>query len=191
MQAVGHVIGCYTNIKTGKETEVFRQKNLILYEGADIMAGLLSGDRKFFPSHMYFAYENKDSAPTAPSFQRDGGTSYFSTLSESVPTQDWLRVPIITTPRISVIGSNYSGNAVTFSASSASSDSLRGESPEQNYFAASGVDGASRVYSVALVSATNPNTKSGDKVFSRLNLSSPLTVTSGHHLTFYWIIKFN
>jgi hypothetical protein len=192
MQAIGEVVGCYTNIKTGKEIQFFRQKNLIMYEAADIMAGLLSGDSRFFPSHMYFVYENTDGGITSPpAITRADGKSYFSSISGSDPAQDWLRVPITTRPRVSVIGEDYSGNAVTFAASSASSDSLAGESPEKNYFSASGDNGPSKVFSLALVAATNPNTKAEDKIFSRLSLSTPMTILAGHHLTFYWIIKFN
>lgn len=192
MQAIGRVIGCYTNQKTGRETRIFDKKNLILYEGADIMAGLLSGDRRFFPSHMYFVYENTNSIITSPpATTRADGRAFFASIAGSSPNQDWLRVPMISTPKLSIIGEEYAGNVVTFSASSAASDTLEGESPAHNYFASSGGDGPSKVFSLALVSALNPNTNKDDKVFSRLDLDSPMSVLAGHHLTFYWTIKFS
>jgi hypothetical protein len=191
MQAVGHVIGCLTNAKSGLETQVFQQKNLIMHEGADIMAGLLSGDMRFVPSHMYFLYENTNSPITPPpELTRADGRSFFASITGSSPNQDWLRVPIITRPRISIVGEEYSGNVVTFSASSAASDTLQGESPAHNYFGSSGANGPSKVFSLALVAGVNPNTNREDKIFSRLNLQTPMSLPAGHHLTFYWMIKF-
>lgn len=197
MQALGEVIGCYTNAKTGRHTEVFHQKNLILYQGADIMAGLLAGNISFAPSHMYFQYENTSGALSSfPTPGREDGRDFFTTIDGITPVQDWLRVPIITTPRISAIHAAgqenlFTGNAATFTGSSAASDTLVGESPAHNYFAASGANGPSKVFALALVAAVNPNTNRDDRVFSRLTLSSPMEVISGHHLTFFWTIKFN
>jgi hypothetical protein len=191
MQAVGHVTGYLVNTQTGVETRIFEQKNLIMNEGADIMAALLSGDTRFAPSHMYFLYENTNSAVTTPpTIERADGRSFFASISGASPDQDWLRVPILTRPRLSTSGAEFSGNMVTFAASSAASDTLVGESPAHNYFASSGVNGPSKVFSLALVAAPNPNTNRDDKVFSRLHLETPISLPAGHHLTFYWSIKF-
>lgn len=197
MHAIGEVIGCYTNTITGKETQVFHKKNLILNEGADIMAGLLSGDARFFPSHMYFHFENTNTAITTPAaITRADGGDFFRSIDGDDPPHDWLRVPLITTPRLSItnpVGETgvFRGNCVTFSSSSATSETLEGESPLHRYFASSGDDGPSKVFGLALVSETIPGSKSGDRVFSRLNLGTPQVMVDGSHLTFYWIIKFN
>lgn len=197
MQAVGEVQGFYTNKVTGAEVRFMHQKNLILNEGADVMAALLAGQRGFAPSHMYFHYENTNGViTTPPSITRADGGSFFRSLDGQDPPQDWLRVPIITNPKITVsnpVGQTgvYQGNSVIFSASSAASESLVGETPQHRYFAASGADGPSKVFGLALVSETTPGIKTGDKVFSRLALEAPSVMLAGNHLTFYWIIKFN
>jgi hypothetical protein len=197
MQAVGEVIGCYTNRITGRETVIFRKKNLILNEGADIMAALLAGDVRAFPSHMYFHFENTNSTVTPPAeITRADGGAFFRSIDGSSPPHDWLRVPIITNPRISILNPPgqsgvFGGNVVTFSASSAASDSLAGESPLHRYFASNGGDGPSKVFGLALASEINAGNKVGDRVFSRLALETPQVMIDGSHLTFYWIIKFN
>ncbi len=197
MRAVGEVIGCYTNRITGRETVIFHKKNLILNEGADIMAGLLAGDTRFFPSHMYFHFENTNGSvtPAAEITRADGG-GFFRSIDGVTPPHDWLRVPIITNPKISILNPAgqtgiFGGNVVTFSASSAASDTLAGESPEHRYFASSGDDGPSKVFGLALAAQTVAGTKAGDRVFSRLALDTPQLMVDGSHLTFYWIIKFN
>jgi hypothetical protein len=189
MQAVGEVIGCYTNRITGRETVIFRKKNLILNEGADIMAALLAGDVRAFPSHMYFHFENTNSTVTPPAeITRADGGAFFRSIDGSSPPHDWLRVSILNPPGQSGV---FGGNVVTFSASSAASDSLAGESPLHRYFASNGGDGPSKVFGLALASEINAGNKVGDRVFSRLALETPQVMIDGSHLTFYWIIKFN
>lgn len=197
MHAIGEVRGCYTNRVTGVEYTFMHQKNLILHEGADLMASLSSGDRYAVPSHMYFHYENTNGSITSqPTVARADGGSYFRSLDGVTPPHDWLRVPIISTPKISIVESSeetgsFAGNTVTFSASSAASSSLTGESPQARYFASSGDDGPSKVFGLALVAQGAGGTKASDRVFSRLSLSTPSVMLDGNHLTFYWIIKFN
>lgn len=197
MQAVGEVVGCYTNQITGRETVVFRKKNLIMNEGADIMAGLLSGDARFFPSHMYFHFQNTSGSIATPAaITRADGGGFFRSIDGVSPPHDWLRVPIITNPKVSIINpigqsGVFGGNTVTFSASSAASDTLAGESPQHRYFASSGGDGPSNVFGLALASEVIAGNKAGDRIFSRLSLETPQVMISGSHLTFYWIIKFN
>lgn len=194
MHAVGEITACYTSIATGRVTEILKQKNLILFDAADVMASLLAGKSGFSPSHMYFHYENTNGAPVAaPAITRSAGRTFFEGLS-GADNIDWLRVPIITTPKLSKVPDNsadYANNAIVFNASSGASETLAGESPAQNYFAAAGADGPSKVISVALVSAPTPSNNKLDKVFSRVNLTAPLSMQPGHHLTFYWLIKFN
>lgn len=195
MHAVGQIIAKYTSIITGRETEVLKQPNLILFEAADIMAGLLAGNMSLVPSHMYFQYENTNGTPAGPgALARGDGRADFNSISGVSPAEDWLRVPIITNARLSRVPDNsadYVNNAITFNASSASSETLVGESPAHNYFAASGVNGPSKITSVALVAAPVPSNNKLDKLFSRVNLSAALPMQPGHHITIYWTIKFN
>ena len=54
MHIVGRVQAGYTNPNTGIFSEVVDQKNLIVYEAADIMASLITGDYTRQISYMYF-----------------------------------------------------------------------------------------------------------------------------------------
>ena len=195
MRATGEITACYQNIRTGRITPVLRQKNLILFEGADIMAGLLAGNPLLVPSYMYLQYHNTSGTVlTPPAITRGDGRSYFNSITGTSPKQDWLRIPIITTPKVLVTpddSSDYQGNGVIFTGSSAASQTLLGESPAHNYYAASGANGPSNVFALALAAAPVPQNGALDKLFSRINLTTPLAMQPGSHLTFYWAISFN
>jgi hypothetical protein len=196
MEFTGHVTAGYKNKRTGLFTPVLEQKNLILYGAADIVAGLLNGDNTLRLSHMYFQYQNTSGDVTiTPSLDRSSGRADFSptALTGAGPDyEDWLRVPSVTQGRIfqSPTGSaNYAGNNLYLTATSAAAPAQVGNSPAHNYFAASGGNGPSKIFSVALVSAPNPNDSSTDKIFSRLNLITPLTVLAGSHPCMFWSIR--
>ena len=202
MHIVGRVQAGYTNPNTGIFSEVVDQKNLIVYEAADIMASLITGDYTRQISYMYFEYINSPSGSTytPPAVTREDGRSYFDNFSGvgiNGEKLDYIRVPIITTPKIFQSPSQspeYTGNAVYFSTTSAAVGAVGGifgQSSSQRYFSSNGLDGPSNIYSVSLVSATNPNHAAQDKVFSKLNLSTPLTVLSGSNPTIYWSIRFS
>lgn len=202
MHIVGRVQAGYTNPNTGIFSELIDQKNLIVYGAADIMASLISGDHSYKISHMYFEYINSPNGSTyvPPTITRNDGRSYFDNFT-GVGTNgeklDYIRVPIITSPKIfksPAQSQEYSGNAVYFNATSAAVGSvgaIAGESPSKRYFSSNGVDGPSSIYSVSLVSTPNAEHASQDKVFSKLNLSTPLTVLSGSNPTIYWSIRFS
>jgi hypothetical protein len=202
MHIVGRVQAGYTNPNTGIFSEVLDQKNLIVYEAADIMASLITGDYKRQISYMYFEYINSPSGSTyvPPTITRNDGREYFDNFTGvglNGEKLDYIRVPIITTPKIfnsPPQSEEYSGNAVYFNTTSAAVGAIggiRGESPSNRYFSSNGIDGPSNIYSVSLVSAYNPDHASEDLVFSKLNLSTPLTVLSGSNPTIYWSIRFS
>ena len=187
-----------------KITNVFNpfliQKNLIMYGAADVMARLVSGDCRYSISHMYYHYINTSSTPTvSPIGSRADGISFFENISDS--TEDWLRIPILTSAKIdkyydyNIAGTYnevYSGNMATFVASSASHPSQAGESntDPSNYFAHTGSNGPSKIIGVALACAPEPQNKYSDVVFSRLALSSPITVQENSYIDCFWSIAF-
>lgn len=202
MHIVGQVQAGYTNSQTGIFTPVLDEKNLVTYQAADIMAGLVAGGHKYQISHMYFEYINSSSGSSyvAPSITRSSGRNYYDDFSGdglSGEKIDYIRVPIITNPKLfqsPVNSPEYKANGAYFSATSAAVGtigSIHGQSPLSRYFASSGSDGPSSIYSVALVSAPVENHASEDLVFSRLNLSTPLTVLSGSQPTIYWSLRFS
>lgn len=57
-------------------------KNLVVYNGGDILAQLLAGNCQYRISHMYFGFENTAGAPTpAPADRSDTADSAFHSLS--------------------------------------------------------------------------------------------------------------
>jgi hypothetical protein len=182
MQAQGH-IQLFIE-KGGQRTIVHEQKNLILFEGADIMSLLLSGDSRHKIAGVYFEYKNGTPSPTT--ITRSMGRTSFNSIT-GVDGVDWLRIPIISTPLTFSSAADYAANIVTFSATSAVSETMAGESATHNAF----TPGTSQVYSLALVSMPDKNNSQLDKVFARTNLAAALTVPTGFHLGAHWSIKFN
>lgn len=194
MHAVGHIIACLQDAKTGHmSAPILRKKNLILFEGADIMAGLLAGRNGFAVSHMYFQYRNTaDTFVVDNPITRGSGRTSFDAIVGDDPPEDWLRVPIITTPQLTKIpddSADYDANAAWFCATSAASATLVGESPTHNAFTSSGPT-PSKVFSVALVAAPAAADSKQDRVLSRVNLDDPVELPPGKHIVFFWMIKF-
>lgn len=192
-QIRGDVVIGLRNAKTNTFTPLIQKKNLIMFGAADIMAHLLGGDSRYAVSHMYYQYQNISGSVTASaSFTRADGITDFLSIDGSDQT-DWLRIPIITAGKVDsypVDSTQYSGNAVTFVATSASSSTQTGESASENYFADSGDDGPSKVYAIALAAALSPADKTKDIVFSRLELDTPITVEAGNYIDCFWQIAF-
>ena len=182
-----------TNDKTGLFSPICEQKNLVMYEGADIIAGLLAG-QPLQLSHMYFHYCNGTFVePVNIGSNRALGRSWFYNnipgSGNANSTQDWLRVPIITTPKLFKSPSdsaNYNNNGIYLTATSAASTSKTGESSANLPFS-SGAN--SKVLAVALVSATDPSDYRKDKIFSRVTLTDYITVASGSQPTIFWSVQ--
>lgn len=196
MQLSAIVTPCYRNILTGKETPLFDQKNLHMFGCADIMARLLNGEMNYRISHMYFQYQNTNSSPSVnPTQVRSKTRASFDSISGGAPNyEDWLRVPIITLGKIQKVPDtteDYDGNAVIFNATSAASETMAGESPAHNYYASSGANGPSKIVAAYLVAAPKGSESKGDIVFSGVTLTSPVTMQPGHHISIYWMQKFN
>lgn len=197
---IGSVTMGHRNIKTNAFTPIFHKKNLIMYGAADIMAKLVSGDNRYSISHMYYHYVNTSVTPSVSEVNsRADGISFFSTLGNT--TEDWIRIPILTSAKIDTFyeynpgeeyNNVYAGNMATFVATSASHPTQQGESnaSPSNYFAYSGGNGPSKIIGVALASSPDPSNKYKDIVFSRLSLSSPITVQENSYIDCFWSIAF-
>lgn len=197
---IGRVTLGVRNAKTNAFTPLFHKKNLIMYGAADIMAKLISGDNRFAISHMYYHYVNTANSPSinqVPS--RADGINFFSSLGST--TEDWIRIPILTSAKIDTYydynpedayNNVYNGNMSTFVATSASHPTQQGESNASpaNYFASIGDNGPSKIVGVALASSPDPSNKYKDIVFSRLSLSSPITVQENSYIDCFWSIAF-
>ena len=194
------VLAGYRNNQTGLFSPVCEQKNLVLFEGADIIAALLAGDTTAQLSHMYFHYQNKPalsalSAGLPPVLDRSMGRSSFAEITGASPNfEDYLRVPIITAPRPFRSPSDsvdYQANGLYLTATAGASETMQGESPAHNYFGAGGDPdhGPSTIFDAALVAARDPKLPSLDRVFSRVTLATPLTFQEGSQPTIFWSVR--
>jgi hypothetical protein len=188
--ASGEIVAGYRDIKSGKFTPVIHKKNLITFGGADVLAKLISGDNRYAISGMYFKFQNTNDVPSEDSIDRSDNLSHFLNSSNFTESKDWLRVPIITTGKISqnpYNSSDYSGNRVTFVATSAAVDQV-GEFG--NVFSSSSGDGPSKVFSLALVSMVESADKTKDVVFARTNIT-PIIAVENSYIDVFWTVTFN
>lgn len=145
------------------------QLNSHLYEWGHIVARTLAGDRSYRINAMYVEYENVASpgdTVSIPTFDRAGGVDYYQTSLESSPTRDFLRVPLIAVPEISIedgfedyFEAEVSGNKLTVFAQTQGSSGFHGR-------AFNDVSN-SKVCGAALVSARDWQDPSQDRVFAR------------------------
>jgi len=169
------------------------------------MAGLLAGDPASQISHMYLQFENSNSTANPPVvadvLTRSSGLDELvaATAADGMsPYRDWLRVPLLSTPKIIKVPdstSSYSGNGVIFSTSSGASSTMTGECGIP--FGSTGANGPSWIFSVALVAAGSISNSGQDKIFSRVNLldsagnPAPIAPRPGSQLAFFWMLTFN
>jgi hypothetical protein len=199
----GFVTIGYRNKSTGTFSPIHHQKNLVMYGAADIMARLVSGDVRYSISHMYYHYQNTNSNLSIdPITDRSSGADFFRSINaESIgsSTEDWLRIPIITSAKIDKYPNDPSlnqfyefGNMATFIATSASHPTQVGESSEQYPFgdASETINGPSKIKGVALVASPSPSDKNQDIVFSRLALTTPITVQANSYIDCFWGLAF-
>lgn len=159
--------------------------NLILFGGADILAALLAG-RGSSVNAMYMEYKNlvSPSTPiTPPTFDREGGISYYNGLSGS-PDIDFLRIPLTVNSTIESSDVVYGGNQVVFFGVSEGTTGFHGKP----FIDTSN----SAVFGAGLVAAADLGDQSQDIVFSRIysGIDKVLKV-SGHQIGITWTIRFN
>jgi hypothetical protein len=189
----GHAGLGYFHARTGRFAALPESKNLTTHAAADIVAGLLNGDASLAISHMYFRYRNTSSSlGSPPAITRSTGRADYTAITGAGPNyEDYLRVPIVSQGKIfryPETTTDYSGNAVYFTANSALS-SLQGESPAHNYFAASGANGPSKIFQIALVAAPVPADPNQDRVFAVLNPSSSYTYLANSYPGAFWVMR--
>jgi len=166
--------------------KVIVRENDVMFEGADIMAQLLSGHSEFAVSTMYLEFKNL-AAPgdviVPPVFDRTGGVDYYNGLIGS-PDIDFLRVPLLIGPTLSSSGSSYAGNQVTFYAQSEGTTGFHGKT-----FDASA---NSAVFGAALVSTPSPSDQSQDRVWARLYTGiDKVLKQTGYEIGVTWMARFN
>lgn len=148
--------------------------NTVLYEWGFIAAKTIGhGDPTYRINTMYIEFSNVTDpadAVSLPSFTRDEGLSYYTGLSGS-STNDYLRVPLIGQPTISIesgfesyFTEGVDGNLLTFFAQSAGGSGVHSKT-----FANSS---NSKIFGAALVAAPVNADATKDIVFSRAYFAS-------------------
>jgi len=100
--------------------------NLYLYQGADMAARVVSGDRDYRIAAMYLEFENQVvPAPiTPPTYDRTGGIDYYTSLAAP---RDYLRIPLAIAPTFDTTDvALYAHNKVTYFAVSAGTAGVNG-----------------------------------------------------------------
>jgi len=170
--------------QTGEIKHLVEQKNLIPYQGADVLARALAGDVTYAAGAMYFEYENTAGAPTIPSPQRDEDISYYLDTLNLSATKDYVRVPLVIPAGFSSSDSDkYDGNQATFFAITSGTQGTHGKAFSN---AAN-----SKVYGVALAATPTPAQYTSDLLFSRsYDGFDPVPKEDGYQIGAQYLIRF-
>jgi hypothetical protein len=169
--------------KTGIIKKMVAQPNLIAYQGADILAKLISGDITWQIGAMFFEFENTAGVPTRPSPQRDENIDYYIDDLSLEPNKDYVRVPLIIPAALTAQNSNYDGNQATFFAVTSGVTGIHGKTFAQG--------SNSKVYGVALAATPTVAEYTQDKLFSRSYSGfDPVPKEDGHQIGAQYLIRF-
>ena len=171
------------NEQTGIITKMAAQPNIIPFEGADILARLMSGDISYKPGAFLFEFENTAGAPSIPSPVRSEDSSYYINDLSLEVAKDYMRIPLIIPPGVSASGGDYSGNQVTFFAMTSGMVGIHGKTFDQAV--------NSKVYGVALVATPTVTEYTQDHLFSRSYTGfDPVAKEDGHSVAAQYMIRF-
>ena len=156
---IGTGVLSWVDIKTGRVRVTEKFKNLVVYEGIDLLGKLLAGE-DYEINTVYFEFNNGGAIPVVP--DPTEGRSYYQGLeTDGDDNHGYLRVGLQGSPVLSASDtSKFATNRVTFNASSQGAAGMRGATA---FSAAAG----SVVFGIALVSAPDVDDPTQDIVFSR------------------------
>ncbi len=172
------------NEKTGEIQKMVEQKNIIPYQGADVMARVLAGDITWAPGAVYFEYENTAGVVTVPTPVRDENIDYYLSTLALEAAKDYIRIPLVVPAAFTASGADYEGNQVTFWAVTSGTTGVHGKAFDKS------VD--SKVYGVALAATPTPDQYTLDKLFSRSYTGfDPVPKEDGYQIGSQYLIRFN
>lgn len=175
------------NKTTGESELVVSKKNMILYQGSDLMAQALAGVKYAKIAFMYMGYKTTADIEgfTPPTIDRQYSNK-FSDYNNVDGLEDlgYLRLPIAYTPSY-LATTNYQSNTVIFT-SIVSNNSSAYSGAE---FLDSSSETPSYLFEVALVAALNPSSSVNDIIFSRADFE-PIVYDSNYNLTLTWGVQF-
>ena len=153
----------------------YSEKNLVVHSGADVLAALLAGNNDYRITYAYIEYENTVGAPTPLPIDRANNTAE---LHGMTAPQDFLRAPLSALPMRSPTSADYTGNQVTFHATSSST---AGTINALSFGAAAN----SQVIAVSLIASPGSGF-SQDVLYARHVLASPQSVTGLGQVSVTW-----
>jgi len=170
--------------KTGTIKQMVAQSNIIPYQGADVLARVLSGNVNYKAAAMLFEFENTAGVPTIPSPQRAEGIDYYLDDLALSLTKDYLRIPLVIPAGFSSSDSTrYNGNQATFFAITSGTAGIHGRAFDHS------VD--SQVYGVGLVATPTPTQSTSDLLFSRsYDGFDPVPKEAGYSIGGQYMIRF-
>lgn len=182
------------NTQTGVSELVIDKKNLILYQGSDLLALALGGVKNAKISNLYVGYTNialEDAWAISPlSINKDYSTQPFSAYGSSGAPfnlhSGYLRLPLSYAPMYQASSSDYTSNQVIFSATIGTNVTATGGEAFQYVQSSSS---PSHVHEVALAAALDPGNPAKDLFFSRASFT-PIPVDQNYNLAISWGIQF-
>ena len=182
-----------TNKQTGESELVVSKKNLILYQGSDLLAYSLAGIKYAKISHIYVGYENYDETDNdfdVPIIDKDYDTVPFSSYGVAegeYEERGYFRLPLSYNPTFQASTTDYSHNTVVFTTVVAFDASPSGQSADFEFSDATPLQ--SHIFEVALSAALDPTSATSDLVFSRATFD-PIMFDPAYNLTISWGIQF-
>ena len=160
---------------TGEAVLLVDKNNMILRNGAKLIAQALGGKPEAKIWGMYIGYNNSPSftLPDAPIISVD----YANPFSSFSAPFGYLREPLTFSPNY-LSSPNYDDNTVLFSTMITTSSSAGGAEFSED----------SRIYEVGLVAAGDMYSAAKDTVFSRTNFN-PIQYNSSYNLTITWGVR--
>jgi hypothetical protein len=171
---------------SGQRHLLIDKKNMILNEGADLLAAALAGVKYSNISHIYIGYKNHaDGTFDKPVIDKEYSVKFTSYNSGEYADFGYLRLPLAYSPSF-INQDGYQSNITVFTAVVATGDTANGA-----VFRPEDYGGAqpSQIFEVALVAATDPSGQAQDKVFSRAQFE-PLLYNPSYNLTITWGVQF-
>lgn len=171
---------------TGQKELLVSKPNLVLYQGADLLAQSLAGVKYAHISHMYIGYSNQVgfvTANDAPVIDKENSIGFQNYGAGIYSDLGYVRIPLAYNPTY-VAQANYENNIAIFTTVVSTTDGSFGAPFNDSLNAP-----VSNIFEVGLAAALTPDNSAGDKIFSRANFES-IVYDSNYNLTISWGINF-
>lgn len=152
-------------------------RNLVTYAGGDIIAQLLAGNIAYKIQGVAFEYQNTAGTPAPAPAARANTNALLQAYSGSF---DYLRGSLVAAPALSASDGNHNSNRALFTA--------LGSGPTGVHGVAFSAAANSKVFAVSLL-ATPTGAASGDVIYARHILSTPIAAVGAGQVTCVWFTE--